>query len=127
MNDTVEQRTEQRLCYNWPIRFAVNHGDVLNQGKMVDISSYGSAFICESNASPGMDQEITTMFSVPRFGISESYDMANYSRLGRVCRIDPVDGTLRRVAIQFTQPLFFKPGEQDIDQSMAEQRLGIFE
>jgi hypothetical protein len=127
MDDTIEQRSEQRLNYNWPMRFALNHGDILFTGKMIDISSYGSAFVCDSNESPQIDQQIITMFSVPRFGRSDYYDMANYSRLGRVCRVDSVDDSLRKVAVQFTQPLFFKPGHQDVEPEMIQQRLNIFQ
>lgn len=127
MNDTIEQRNEQRLNYNWPIRFVAKSGGALCQGKMVDISSYGSAFTCNSDENcPLPGQHISTTFSVPRFGRSEHYDMANYSRVGRVCRVDNMEGTLRRVAIQFTEPLFFKPGHQDIEEELIEQRLNAF-
>ncbi len=38
--------------------------------------------------------------------------MASFTRIGRVCRVEEVDRFVRRVAIQFAEPLPFKPGEQ---------------
>lgn len=126
MNQTSEQRTEQRLKYDWPIRFAAGAGGVLSMGKMVDISSFGGAFTCESTSNcPKIGQHITTMFSVPRFGRTGRYDMANYSRIGRVCRVEATDENLRRVAIQFTEPLFFKPGHQDVSFDAVEEQLSL--
>ncbi|MHC4701077.1 MAG: hypothetical protein ACYTFQ_10920 [Planctomycetota bacterium] len=47
--------------------------------------------------------------------------MANFTRSGHVCRVDNVNSFLRRVAVQFAEPLPFKPGEQLEDK--AEQTL----
>jgi len=124
MGGFAEQRRERRLNYDWPIRFAEGFGQTLLQGRMVDISSRGGSFTCLADKDcPHPGQEITTLFSVPRFGSTGSFDMANYNRRGRVCRVDAVDAVCRRVAIQFTEPLFFKPGEQEINESEAKHRL----
>ena len=123
MSDLREQRREQRLCYDWPVRFASGFEQRLCQGKMVDICSWGGAFTCRTDLdSPRPGQQVTTLFSVPRFGMGSSYDMANYARTARVCRVDRVD-ELFRVAVQFTEPLFFKPGEQGITEPEIQQRL----
>ncbi|MHC4762812.1 MAG: PilZ domain-containing protein [Planctomycetota bacterium] len=124
MKKNNEQRKEKRLSYNWPIRFAEDFDETLAQGQMVDVSSSGASFICPADKHcPYPDQYITALFSVPRFGRRNYYDMANYNRIGRVCRVDNVNTHLRRVAMQFSKPLFFKPGEQGISDDESQQRL----
>lgn len=124
MQKTQEHRREQRLYYNWPIRFAKGFEEELFMGQMVDLCSWGGSFTCTTNSrrlQPG--ENVTTLFSVPRFGDARAYDMANYTRTGRICRVEKVDNSLHRIAIQFTKPLFFKPGEQGISKADAQQRL----
>jgi hypothetical protein len=124
MEKTKEQRKERRLSYRWPIRLTKESEARPFPGQMVDVTSRGAAFICFAEEDwPSTGQQITTRFSVPRFGKGKTFDMANYTRIGQVCRVDEVNNQLRRVAIQFAEPLFFKPGEQGISESEAEQRL----
>ncbi|MHC4659511.1 MAG: PilZ domain-containing protein [Planctomycetota bacterium] len=124
MDKNNERRTEQRLRYHWPIWFAEDFNEMLSQGQMVDISSNGAAFTCYADDScPYTGQHITARFSVPRFGSDDSFDMENFVRGGHICRVDEVDRFLRRVAVQFAEPLPFKPGEQADSESDAQQRL----
>jgi len=124
MKQTAERRKEQRLHYHWPIWFAEDFGEVLSQGQMVDISSGGAAFTCTADENcPYPSQQITARFSVPRFGPADSFDMASFTRSGHICRVDDVSKFLRRVAVQFAEPLSFKPGEQANSESDAQQRL----
>ena len=113
MDRNNERRSEQRLRYYWPIWFAEDFNEALSQGQMLDISSRGAAFTCHADDTcPYLGQEITARFSVPRFGPDDSFDMANFTRSGHICRVDDVNTFLRRVAVQFVEPLPFKPGEQ---------------
>jgi hypothetical protein len=115
MERTSEKRTERRLDYQWLMQYAKSVKDPLLQGRMVDISSRGAAFICMANQRcPNKDELVTTCFSVPRFDSSRSFDLTSHRRIGRVCRVDNVNNTLRRIAIQFAKPLPFRPGEQKI-------------
>lgn len=125
MDDNPDRRTEQRLRYHWPIWFAEDFQGELAQGQMVDVSSRGAAFTCRADDTcPSLGQHITTRFSVPRYGEDDSFDMANFSRSAHICRVNHVNYYLRRIAIQFAEPLPFKPGEQDenrIRSDIAEQ------
>ena len=113
MDKPNERRTEQRLRYYWPIWFAEDPNEALAQGQMVDVSSRGAAFTCYANdGCPYHGQHITARFSVPRYGPDDSFDMANFTRSAHVCRVDNVNSFLRRIAVQFAEPLPFKPGEQ---------------
>ncbi len=113
MGETTERRTEQRLRYYWPIWFAEDFQEVLSQGQMVDISSRAAAFTCHAdNSCPCVGQDITARFSVPRYGPEDCFDMANFDRPGHISRVDEVNSFLRRVVVQFAEPLPFKPGEQ---------------
>jgi len=124
MENETERRTEKRLRYYWPIWFAENIDHQLSQGQMVDISSRGAAFTCYAEQDcPYPGQHITARFSVPRYGEDDSFDMANFTRSGHVCRVESVNSFLRRVAVQFADPLPFKPGEQARDEVDAEHVL----
>ncbi len=124
MNRDDERRRENRLRYYWPIWFAENIDHQLSQGQMVDISSQGAAFTCYAEQDcPHPGQHITARFSVPRYGENDAFDMANFTRSGHVCRVENVNSFLRRVAVQFAEPLPFKPGEQAEDNADSEQVL----
>jgi len=117
MDTTSERRTEERLRYHWPVFFAedVNNGD-LGQGQMTDVSSRGAAFTYytdQYNLHPG--QHVTARFSVPQYGSDGSFNVVDFIRSGRVCRVEMVNHTLRRIAMQFADPLPFRPGEQETD------------
>jgi len=124
MDRVSERRRERRLRYHWPVWFAEDFNEALSQGQMVDVSSAGAAFTCYADEScPYPDQQVTARFSVPRFGSDDSFDMASFTRIGRICRVDDVNKFSRRVAIQFAEPLPFKPGEQVDNESDAQQML----
>jgi len=124
MDSKHERRIEQRLNYRWPIWFAEDFDEALSQGEMVDISSVGASFTCRSGVNcPCTGQGVTSRFSVPRFGSDESFDLASFTRRGSVCRVEEVSEFLRRVAVQFAEPLPFRPGEQVADGADAQQRL----
>ena len=113
MAETEERRREKRLQYNWPVWFAANFDGELSQGQMMDISSGGAAFTCYSDRCPHGEQKITTRFSVPLYDEENSFDLENFIRDGRICRIDEISPYIRKVAIQFAEPLPFKPAEMD--------------
>ena len=124
MNENNERRREQRLRYHWPVWFAEDFNETLSQGQMVDVSSGGAAFTCHADEScPYPGQQVTARFSVPCFGSEGSFDMASFTRSGSICRVDNVNRFLRRVAVQFANPLPFKPGEQADSESDAQQKL----
>ena len=108
---SAENRGESRLRYNWPIWFAENYEDILSQGQMVDISSGGAAFTCYADKCPDVGQAVTTRFSVPSHGVEDPFAMENFVRDGSICRIDDISPYVRRVAVQFAEPLPFRPGE----------------
>ena len=91
---------------------------------MVDVSSKGMALLYHADKNcPGPNQLITTNFGVPYFDSDDSFDTVFFNRIGRVCRIDNLSSKVNRIAIQFAETLFFKPGEQNISDSDAKQRL----
>ena len=111
MSDMNERRREKRLRYNWPVWFADDFNDVLSQGQMVDICSGGAGFTCYADKCPSIDDHVTTRFSVPLYDHDGSFDLENFVRPARICRIDEMSPFVRRVAIQFDEVLPFKPGE----------------
>jgi hypothetical protein len=109
----AERRSEQRLRYYRPIWFSEDFDKGPLQGQMVDVCSRGMAFTCDSG-EPYMcaGRRVTTRFNVPRFDLGRSPEMMSFERTGCVCRVDDSNGISRRVALQFAEPLPFKPGEQ---------------
>lgn len=113
MSTTSERRMEGRLSYQWPIWFAENFQDELSQGQMADVSSRAAAFTCYADdRCPRPGQRLTARFSVPQYGPDDSFDVVDFIRSGQVCRVDGVNNALRRVTLQFAEPLPFRPGEQ---------------
>jgi hypothetical protein len=113
MSTTGERRIETRLCYQWPVWFAEDFQGELSQGQMADISSRAAAFTCHADdRCPYPGQHIMARFSVPRYGPDESFDMVDFVRSGRVCRVDGVNHALRRVVVQFAEPLPFRPADR---------------
>ena len=112
----VERRREKRLQYQQSIWFGEDFNKRLYQGQMVDISSGGMAFNCdaaEKFACTG--HRITTHFNVPHFDTNHSTDVLSFDRVGHICRITKQTENLHSLAIQFAEPLPFKPAEQDDD------------
>ena len=127
MTTTGERRIERRLCYNWPVWFAEDFSGDLSQGQMTDLSSRGAAFTCYADERcPYPGQHVTARFSIPQYGPDDSFDMVDCIRSGHVCRVDGVNNALRRVAIQFSEPLPFHPGEQPSDAGPSD-RIGQLE
>jgi hypothetical protein len=122
MNATGERRAEQRLRYQWPIWFAEDFRDELSQGQMADLSSRAAAFTCYADAHcPHPGQRLTTRFSIPHYGPDDSFDMLDFVRAGHVYRVDGVNSSLRRVVIQFAEPLPLHPGEQTDLQEQSDE------
>ena len=119
---TVERRREKRLNYQWPVWFAEDFNDVLSQGQMFDLCSGGAAFTCYADACPYEGQYITTRFSIPRYGQDNSFDLENCIRSGFVRRVENINPHVKKVAMQFAEPLFFKPGEQQEKQFAIEHK-----
>ncbi len=125
MEKTDERRAEQRLKYRWPVRFSRAGGDKSLPGQIVDVSSGGMAILCRTDEEPPEHgQQVKADFGVPYFN-SDSFDAVYYSRSGRVCRVDELSEKVRLIAIQFAEPLFFKPGEQKISHEDAVKRLKV--
>jgi hypothetical protein len=122
MDTNNERRREQRLRYHWPIWFAENFNETLSQGQMVDISSTAAAFTCRKDEHyPYVGQHLTTRFSVPKFQPGEAFDMANFTRSGRIYRVSDISPFSRCVVVQFASPLPFKPGEQASSEAETQQ------
>jgi hypothetical protein len=126
MQTITERRREQRLRYRWPVWFAEDFKGVLTQGQMVDVNSTGAAFTCntaENYIFPG--QKITTRFSIPRFCDEESFDMASFVRTGSIKRVEEVNPFTRRIAVEFAEPLPFRPGEQCSREEVAHKMKAV--
>ncbi|MFZ2149414.1 MAG: hypothetical protein WAV28_19555 [Sedimentisphaerales bacterium] len=124
MEIAENQRAEQRLHYRWPIRFATGVKKKTSPGQIFDVSSKGLAILCHADKNcPHPDQLVTVDFGVPHFDSADSFDPVFFNRIGRVCRVDNLSSKVNRVALQFAEPLFFKPGEQNISESDVQQRL----
>jgi len=105
MNKTKERRKEERLHHQLPVWFAEDFNKTASQGLMLDISSRGMAFSCDASENcPHQGQRLTTRFSIPCFGTNDCSDMKSFTRLGHVCRVDNINNSLRRIAVQFDEP-----------------------
>ncbi len=126
MENTINKRMEDRLSYQWPVLFAEDFTQSLSEGVMVDVSSGGIAFMCRADENcPSLGQQIQTRFSIPYTEKGDNSAMTSVTRTGRVLRVEDINSSLRRVAIQFNQPLTLKPCEQADIISMQSQNNNI--
>jgi hypothetical protein len=123
MGQLQERRAEPRLRYSWPVWFAEDFVEELTQGQMIDLSSSGAAFSCYADSCPCPGEEITARFSVPRYRGEHSFDLANFIRQGRICRVDSLSPYVRRVAVQFAEPLPFHPADEERHMSCSEEEV----
>ena len=124
MEKNNEQRAEQRLSYCWPVNFTHENKEKAFPGQIVDVSSQGIAFLCQADENcPYPGQHLTTNFAIPHFDRGNSFDTVLFNRTGSVHRLDELSSQVHRVVVRFTEPLFFKPGEQDINDSDIQNRL----
>ncbi|MGB2806374.1 MAG: PilZ domain-containing protein [Sedimentisphaerales bacterium] len=107
MKTTKERRREKRLQYELPVWFTEGSGEPSVQAVMIDISSGGMAFICDTDENcPSTGQQLKMRFSVPRYG-RDCSDMHEITRTGCVFRIDELNESRHRVAVQFDDPPFW--------------------
>ena len=105
MNQTTNRRRAPRLRYRVTVRFAKDSMEPTSEGQMLDVSSGGLALKCNADENcPLEGQQIVTHFSIPN---SEAHDASvmEFSRTGRVLRIQQVNQSLRNVAVRFDEPL----------------------
>lgn len=112
-NNFKERRREERLKITGSVYFDTDKKAKTLQGQMIDVSSGGMAFMCLNKtglAEPG--RQITARFSVPFFTPDGIFARRKFTRTGKICRSYPTGSNLRQVAVQFAEPLPFKPVEQ---------------
>lgn len=113
MGKNGERRTEERLCYQWPVWFSEDFSKAVSQGLMVDVSSGGVAFTCNADKDcPQRGQRLITRFSIPRSEADDRSAVTSFTRTGCVCRVDKISRFVRRIAVQFDEALSLKPAEQ---------------
>ncbi len=115
MTAAIEQRNEQRLYVDWPIWFAEDYGKTFYCGRILAISSTAVSLSCYlTKKSLPSGKQITVYFKVPHL------DIANLTQVGRISRIDTIDGNFRRIVILFDELLPFKPSKLEFqDQSLT--------
>jgi hypothetical protein len=120
-----DRRTEQRLYYRRPMWYFQSLNKASHKGQMVDVSSNGMGFTCSMSEQNllAARQKITTRLDVPLFGKDGSYDMIRFDRTGQIRKVEKLNNSIHRIALQFTQPLPFKPAEQGLPSSIIEQKL----
>jgi hypothetical protein len=113
-SDFRERRREQRLKLSGSIWFNPAGADKTLQGQLIDISSSGMAFTCyNKKGAPDCGQQITARFTVPFFTPDGVVQNRKFTRMAEVCRVGNANSYHKRIAVQFAEPLPFKPAEQN--------------
>jgi hypothetical protein len=120
-----ERRREQRLHYRRPMWYFESLNKTRHKGQIVDVSSNGLGFTCNmSNQNLlAAKQKIKTRIDVPIFAEDGSFDMVRFDRTGQIRRVEKLNNSVHRIALEFTQPLPFKPAEQKLPNAVIEQKL----
>jgi hypothetical protein len=113
--DFKQKRKEQRLQYSSGIWFSPANGSKTWQGQMLNVSSGGMAFTCYNRRScPDVGQSITTQFTVPWFTPDGNIQSRKFTRTAKICRVNNENSFLKKIAVQFADPLPFQPAEQNM-------------
>ena len=113
--DFKQRRKESRLQYRSGIWFNPADTNKSWQGQMLDVSSGGMAFTCYNKRScPDVGQLITTHFTIPWFTPDGNIQNRQFTRKAKICRVNNENSLLKRIAVQFADPLPFKPAEQKL-------------
>jgi len=113
--DFKQKRKEPRLQYHSGIWFSPANANKSWQGQMLDISSGGMAFTCYNRRScPDVGQSITAHFTIPWFTPDGNIQSRKFTREAKICRVNNENSFLKRIAVQFADPLPFKPAEQNL-------------
>ena len=120
-----ERRREQRLHYRRPMWYFQSLNKTRHKGQIVDVSSNGLGFTCNMSDQNllAAKQKITTRIDVPIFAEDGTFDMVRFDRTGQIRRVEKLNNSVHRIALEFTQPLPFKPAEQKLPNSVIEQKL----
>ena len=112
--DFRERRREQRLKLGGSIWFNSDGDGKTLRGQLIDVSSCGMAFTCYNTRTiPTRGQQITARFSVPFFAPDGVIQERKFTRMAKICRVGSDSSHLKRIAVQFAEPLPFRPAEQD--------------
>lgn len=119
-----ERRKEPRLYYRHPLWFTPNcDNKTFARGVMCDVSSGGLSFTCYcENEKPAPGKQIITRFEVPRYSDGLTGPM-KYDRASRICSVSRLESDLHRIAVQFANPLPFKPAQQTDGEYNAQLNL----
>lgn len=112
--DFRERRREERFKLAGSVWFTPKDQDITLQGQLVDISSRGLAFSCYNTKNcPAQGNQITARFIVPWFSPEGAVQNRKFTRIATVCRVGGGNNRLKHIAVQFIEPLPFKPAAQD--------------
>jgi hypothetical protein len=106
------RRIEDRLKLSGNIFFDFGDMPRTLQGQLVDLSSQGMAFNCYNRPNlPAPGSEITTKFTVPFLTEDGKAAGRKFTRTAKICRTVDTSSYLKKIAVQFVEPLPFKPAE----------------
>lgn len=109
MKDFHEKRSEQRLKYDWLIRFGKDFQYDFKEGRMYDLSSESACFVCKKDASPRPSDKIVLNFTIPRLSKEYRTEGISFTRSGIVCKVEGFNEEENRIIMRFDVPLDVEP------------------
>ncbi len=106
--DTPERRSEPRLRYAWQMYFHADEQGEPEQGRMIDLSASGAAFLARADAPLWPGKEVFLRITHPMIR-GEAFDILEIRRAAEILRIEPHAGHRNRVAVRLTAPLDYDP------------------
>jgi len=107
MKRNKDRRRAPRLRYRIIVQFVedAKDMDVASEGQMLDVSSGGIAFRYSADKNcPRQGQPLILHFSIPNSKVHDA-SMMEFTRSGRVLRVQQVNSTLHNIAVRFDEPL----------------------
>ncbi len=101
----VERRQHKRYEMDRPVSVHVSQGDLIADGKTLNVSDGGVLLIVPAGEAPQHGRDVEVKFSLPR-STPNTYMLEEVVSSGRVVRRQPMnDDSATGVAVRFWEPI----------------------
>jgi hypothetical protein len=116
--EQADRRSEPRLRFSWQMYFQQNWGGRVEQGRMLDLSSKGAAFLAPADTDLWPGKRLSLRITHPMVS-NGLFTVLDVRREGEVIRVEPQPNGRKRVAVRLTVPLDYCPAGEGIDRFAA--------
>jgi hypothetical protein len=107
-NEPTEQRAEPRLRYQWSMYFQHPEDGRVEQGRMVDLSRSGAAFLADTGSDLWPGKQIDLRLTHPMLD-KDRFSVLDVRQAAEVVRVEQHNDAQNHVAVLLSEPLAYDP------------------